>query len=131
MSSEIVSSNPTVDAYEYLQIIKNSDGTITRNPNRYPNTLTTPDLDHPTLVLSKDIHINQSKNTWVRIFIPRNTPDTFSNKKLPLLVYYHAGGFIHCSAASTIFHNFCTTMREGSYIVVQPQQFFTIFAQKL
>ena len=118
MSSEIVSSNPTVDAYEYLQIIKNSDGTITRNPNRYPNTLTTPDPDHPTLVLSKDIHINQSKNTWVRIFIPRNTPDTFSNKKLPLLVYYHAGGFIHCSAASTIFHNFCTKIVIDLHVVI-------------
>lgn len=118
MSSEIVSSNPTVDAYEYLQIINNLDDTITRNPNRYPNTLATQDLDHPTLVLSKDIHINQSKNTWVRIFVPGNTPDTFSNKKLPLLVYYHAGGFIHCSAASTIFHNFCTKIVADLHVVI-------------
>ena len=120
MSGQSVSSNPTVDPYEYLQIIHNMDGTITRNPNRYPNTSATPDHpDYPTTqVLSKDIPINQSKNTFVRIFIPRHTLDTFPNKKLPLLVYYHAGGFIHCSAASTIFHNFCANIVMELHVVI-------------
>ncbi|KAJ7975623.1 Alpha/beta hydrolase-3 [Quillaja saponaria] len=100
----------TVDPYEFLQIIRNPDGTIIRNPNRYPNISAAPDSNLSTAVLSKDIHINQSNNTWARIFLPRQALDNSSNNKLPLIIYCHAGGFIHCSAASTIFHDFCSDL---------------------
>ncbi|XP_007038525.2 PREDICTED: uncharacterized protein LOC18605456 [Theobroma cacao] len=111
MSSQTASpSNPTIvdDPYKRLEIILNSDGSLTRNPDRYPNTSATPDPKQPIPVLSKDITINQSNNIWARIFLPRQALHTSS--KLPLIVYYHAGGFIHCSAASTIFHVFCSNM---------------------
>ncbi|XVF09739.1 hypothetical protein REPUB_Repub07fG0121500 [Reevesia pubescens] len=109
------SSNPIIvdDPYKRLEITLNPDGSLTRNPNRYPNTLATPDPNQPFPVLSKDITINQSNNTWARIFLPRQQAlDSTSSdaNKLPLIVYYHAGGFIQCSAASTTFHVFCSNM---------------------
>ncbi|XWS48367.1 hypothetical protein CRYUN_Cryun13aG0070200 [Craigia yunnanensis] len=107
------SSNPIIvdDPYKRLEITLNPDGSLTRNANRYPKTSATPDPNQPIHVLSKDITINQSNNTWARIFLPRQALDTSSGaNKLPLIVYYHAGGFIHCSAASTIFHVFCSNM---------------------
>ncbi|KAM4075286.1 hypothetical protein ACB094_10G158000 [Castanea mollissima] len=109
MSGQTPPSNPTTDAYQYLQIVNNSDGTITRH-RKIPNTPATPDPDHPTPVLSKDIPLNQSNKTWVRIFLPKQVLHNPSTSKLPLIVYFHGGGFIIYSAASTVFHDFCSTI---------------------
>lgn len=112
MSGQGFPLNATIDPYQFLHIIPTPDGMIRRNPNRYPNTSPTPDPSSPTTqVLSKDIHINQSNKTWARIFLPRkNLNSSLSTKKLPLIVYYHGGGFINCSAASTIYHEFCSNI---------------------
>ncbi|KAL4604300.1 hypothetical protein ACB092_10G183600 [Castanea dentata] len=66
MSGQTPPSNPTTDPYQYLQIVTNSDGTITRH-HKISNTPATPDPDHPTPVLSKDIPLNQSNKTWHRL----------------------------------------------------------------
>ncbi|KAL4384874.1 hypothetical protein GQ457_15G001680 [Hibiscus cannabinus] len=108
------SSDPIVvdDLYKRLEITLNPDGSLTRNPNRFPNTSATPDPDQTVPVLSKDITINQSKHTWVRIFLPRQQllDTSLGTNKLPVIVYYHAGGFINCSASTTGFHVLCSNM---------------------
>lgn len=120
MSGQTSPSNPTItDPYQHIQIIPNPDGTITRDPNRYPNSSPSPDPKYPTPVLSKDIIINQSEKTWVRIFLPRQTiVDSSSTSKLPLIVYFHGGGFINCSASSTVFHDFCSSMVLDLHVAV-------------
>ncbi|KAJ6410758.1 hypothetical protein OIU84_007499 [Salix udensis] len=113
-------SNPTItDPYHHLQIIPNPDGTITRDPNRFPNSSPSPDSTNPTPVLSKDMIINRSKKTWVRMFLPSQTiVDSSSTNKLPLVVYFHGGGFINCSASSTVFHDFCSNMVLDLHVVI-------------
>lgn len=95
-----------VDPYEYLGFIRNPDGTITRKPNHFPTTAATPDS---TSVLSKDVQINQSTNTWARIFLPHQQLQNPSPPatKLPLIVYFHGGGFVLLSAFSTSSHDYC------------------------
>ncbi|KAL4604297.1 hypothetical protein ACB092_10G183300, partial [Castanea dentata] len=117
MSSQTAPSNPTVDPYQLLQIALNTDGTITRH-QEIPNTPPTPDPSHSTPVLSKDISLNQSNNTWVRIFLPREVLDHNSSTKLPLIVYFHGGGFILFSAASSIFHDFCVNMAIDLHVII-------------
>ncbi|KAK3040143.1 hypothetical protein RJ639_027869, partial [Escallonia herrerae] len=102
-------SDQTTDPYAYIGMVRNPDGSVTRNPLRIPNTPATYDPTLPSPAFTKDIPINQSSNTWLRIFLPRETHDSPSPAKLPLVVYYHGGGFVLCSAASSMFHDFCTT----------------------
>ncbi|CAI0404066.1 unnamed protein product [Linum tenue] len=60
-------------------------------------------------VLSKDVPINQSKNTSIRLFLPKQAAINSSPPpKLPLLIYFHGGGFVLCNPASTIFHDYCS-----------------------
>ncbi|KAK8627903.1 hypothetical protein V6N13_135500 [Hibiscus sabdariffa] len=100
-----MSGQPITDPLEYLQVVVNPDGTLTRNFNMFPSVAPTPnDPQNQAPVLSKDVPINPSNNTWARIFLPREPPNT---NKLPLVVYFHGGGFILLSANMDIFHTSC------------------------
>lgn len=99
-------SHPAVDPYQRLQIVLNADGTLTRH-RQIPTTPASPDPNQPTPFLSKDVALNQANSTGVRIFLPRQALDTSSSTKLPLIVYFHGGGFILYSPTSSSFHDFC------------------------
>ncbi|KAL1816372.1 hypothetical protein DCAR_0520759 [Daucus carota subsp. sativus] len=96
-------------------IVSNPDGSFTRLLE-IPSIPATPDDDGHTPVLSKDIPMNSEKGTWFRIFIPRQVLN--STQKLPLLVYYHGGGFVFMSAASATSHNFCAKLASQLHVVV-------------
>ncbi|XP_010025249.2 carboxylesterase 1 [Eucalyptus grandis] len=120
MSTETASSNLTVNPLAYVQVTLNPDGTLNRDRFVFPDTSASPDpIPSAGPVLSKDVPINPSHNTWARIFLPRHHARSCSEEKLPLIVYYHGGGFILCSPASNIFHELCITLaRELSAVVV-------------
>ncbi|KAI6696250.1 hypothetical protein NL676_016369 [Syzygium grande] len=98
MSTETASSNLTINPLEHLQVTLNPDGTLNRDRRFIPVTSAAPNPTSPTSpVLSKDVPINPSHNTWARIFLPHRAP----------------------SAASTVFHEFCVTLAsELSAVVV-------------
>ncbi|XP_047977989.1 probable carboxylesterase 2 [Salvia hispanica] len=60
-----------------------------------------PSLDPATGVQSKDVEIAPEINLSARIYLPPNADPT---KKLPLLVYYHGGGFVLESAFNAQYH---------------------------
>ncbi|KAM3688512.1 hypothetical protein ACJW31_10G156100 [Castanea mollissima] len=117
MSGQDAPINPTGDPYQLLQIVRNPDGTITRSLN-IPETPPTSDPNLPISVLSKDIPINQSNNTWVRIYLPREALDSSSQLKLPLIVYFHGGGFILYSAASSSVHDQCVSKANELRVII-------------
>lgn len=61
-----------------------------------------PSLDPATGVQSKDVEIDPEINLSARLYLPGNADRC---KKLPLLFYYHGGGFIIESAFSPLYHN--------------------------
>ncbi|XP_071713502.1 carboxylesterase 1-like [Rutidosis leptorrhynchoides] len=91
--------------------VLNPDGSCTRFVS-FPSTLPTPDQDSDTLVLSKDVTINQINKSGARIYISKETlTNTITPiKKLPLIVYYHAGGFVLMSASATVSHDLCNQL---------------------
>ncbi|GAA0173930.1 deacetylase [Lithospermum erythrorhizon] len=58
-----------------------------------------PSEDPETGVISKDVKIPPENDVIVRLYLPKNT-----NKKLPLLIYIHGGGFCIESALSSWYH---------------------------
>ncbi|CAL5016689.1 unnamed protein product [Urochloa decumbens] len=60
-----------------------------------------PGLDAATGVLSKDVTL--SPHSFVRLYLPP-AATTEKNTKLPVLVYFHGGGFVIGSAASAAYH---------------------------
>lgn len=101
-----------MDPYKALNIILNPDGTLTRL-SIPPQSPPSADPTLPTPALSKDLSVNQSKHTWARIYLPHNT-----KSKLPLIVFYHGGGFILYNANSTYFHDFCANMANQTQSIV-------------
>ncbi|XP_021748566.1 probable carboxylesterase 8 [Chenopodium quinoa] len=107
-----------MDPYKFLKISPNPDGTITRlTPTILVPTTeqlkqeekqdSNPETNQNFTVISKDVPLNQTKNTFLRIFRPAEID---SSNKLPVIIYYHGGGFVFYSAGTVFFHESCNRM---------------------
>jgi acetyl esterase/lipase len=117
-SSEIILDTP------YFRIYSD------RRIDRLMGTETVPaGFDPSTGVTSKDVVIDSDAGLYVRLYLP--LPDTVaaaaspppsvndSKTKLPVLVYFHGGGFVTQSAASPIYQRLLNALaaRAGLLIV--------------
>lgn len=100
---------PALDPFELLHIKLNPDGTLSRPT--IPDTPAVSDPCVPAPILSKDIKVNPSRCSWFRILLPRELIlGDQPTGKLPLIVFYHGGGFILYSATSSVIDNFFEDM---------------------
>ncbi|KAK4431559.1 putative carboxylesterase [Sesamum alatum] len=107
-SAEVPRTDPNTDPYRSIGFLQNPDGSVTRVGEFLPTSPASSDPASPIPVLSKDIPINQENNTWARVYLPRRPESADSSAdKLPLVIYYHGGGFVTCTAATTYFHKLC------------------------
>ncbi|CAK9161020.1 unnamed protein product [Ilex paraguariensis] len=111
------SPTTSVSSKHQPNIVGNLDGTYTRFL-QFPCTAASQGDDGYSPVLTKDMPLNPEKQTWVRIFLPRQALHSCAPSKLPLIVYFHGGGFVFLSAASTDIHNFCLDMATQLFAVI-------------
>jgi acetyl esterase/lipase len=72
-------------------------------------------LDPKTQVQSKDVVVLSESGVSARLFLPKvNGPD----RKLPLVVHYHGGGFCIGSPFVETFHNFLLSLASAANAVV-------------
>ncbi|KAF2594493.1 hypothetical protein F2Q70_00044839 [Brassica cretica] len=64
-------------------------------------------------VACSDIYIDKLTNVWARLYVPVDT-----NSKLPLLVYFHGGGFCVGSASWSCYHEFLARLSASSRCMV-------------
>ncbi|KAL3819126.1 hypothetical protein ACJIZ3_005031 [Penstemon smallii] len=98
-----LSQGPITDPYEGIGVTLNPDGSITRAAEA-PKTPASDDPNNE--VLSKDLPLNPTTNTSVRLFLPQKSLS--ATAKLPVIIYIHGGGFVILNASSTSFHDFCS-----------------------
>ncbi|CAK7329852.1 unnamed protein product [Dovyalis caffra] len=67
------------------------------------NEIVPTSVDPESNVLSKDVVYSQEENLSSRLFLPNNINP---NKKLPLLIYYHGGGFCVETPFSPTYHSY-------------------------
>lgn len=65
-------------------------------------------------VTSRDIVIDKFTNIWARFYVPILCQST----KLPLLVYFHGGGFCVGSAAWSCYHEFLATLAKKAGCII-------------
>ncbi|OIW06912.1 hypothetical protein TanjilG_19561 [Lupinus angustifolius] len=119
---EISSSQRTIvkeinhKSFIYIRIY--NDGTVERpSESKYVPPIL--DDSHPILN-SKDITISQNPLVTARIYLPKLTKSNDQNQlqKLPILVYFHGGGFIFESAFSQVFDNYFKTFVPLANVIV-------------
>ncbi|CAE6065572.1 unnamed protein product [Arabidopsis arenosa] len=71
-------------------------------------TTVPPSLTPQNGVVSKDVIYSPEKNLSLRIYLPEKVSDV-TVKKLPILIYFHGGGFIIETAFSPTYHTFLTS----------------------
>src|ERR1044072_110154 len=73
-----------------------------------------PSFDPTTNVDSKDMVISKDEDISARIYLPNlNHP----NQKLPLLVYFHGGGFCVGAPSSPPYHQFLNTIVSQAHVI--------------
>ncbi|CDP13016.1 unnamed protein product [Coffea canephora] len=101
--TEFPPGNPQTDPYGFLGFVRNPDGSVARILDMPKTPVSS--FDKSPVLLVKDIPVNPSKNTFVRIFLPRKAIESSPGTKLPLLIFIHGGGFVICSAATPYFES--------------------------
>ena len=112
-------TNPksSCDTNKFFRLTRNPDGSVTRL-SKIPSLPATPlRTTESQLTLSKDIPLNPTNKTFLRLFFPVSPPKN-TNAKLPIIIYFHGGGFVFYSATSFTFHKFCSAVSDHTPAVV-------------
>ncbi|XP_044490742.1 probable carboxylesterase 12 [Mangifera indica] len=84
------------------------------------NDVVPPSFDSKTAVESKDVVYSPENGLSVRLYLPKNVNQS---QKLPLLVYFHGGGFCIESPFSPMYHNYINSLVAEENIVVVSVQY--------
>jgi len=99
------------DAMPYFRVYES------RRIERFPVIdLSPPSVDPATGVSSKDEVILPEIGVSARLYLPKL--DGHSSRKLPVLVYYHGGGFCVGSASSAPLHSYLNSLVAKANILV-------------
>ena len=97
-----------IELLPFIRVYKN--GSVERLEDT-PIVPPSPDQDPETGVSSKDITISENPSISARLYLPKLTAHNQNqNQKLPILVYFHGGGFFLESAFSSLYHRYLNNL---------------------
>ncbi|KAK8952238.1 putative carboxylesterase 2 [Platanthera zijinensis] len=80
----------------------------------FPDNYIPASLDLITGVNSKDCVINPTTGLSARLYLPASVG---ADEKLPILVYYHGGGFCVMSAFCSLYHDFLNSLAAKAKVI--------------
>ncbi|KDP31594.1 hypothetical protein JCGZ_14819 [Jatropha curcas] len=99
-------------------ITRRSDGSINRSLLRFLDFRTSPSKKPIKGVKTTDITIDKQRNLWFRLYTPTATTTTYGGG-LPVIFYFHGGGFAFMAPNSKHYDDFCYRLaRKLSSIVI-------------
>ncbi|KAJ1289977.1 hypothetical protein BS78_02G206300 [Paspalum vaginatum] len=103
-----------LDAPEHFRVYKS--GRIDRF---HGTVLVAPGVDDASGVSSKDVVLDAGTGLSARLFLPncQQQQQPSSCKKLPILVYFHGGGFILGSAKSATYHSYLNSLVAAAGVI--------------
>ena len=107
------------DCMGLLQLL--SDGTVVRSKSIDLITQQIPLANHKSNVLFKDSIYHKQNNLHLRLYKPASASNRSATAHLPVVVFFHGGGFCVGSRTWPHFHNFCLTLASSLHaLVVSP-----------
>lgn len=108
-----MASNSTEILHDFFPLVKvYKDGRVERILGK---DVVPPGIDESTGVESKDVTICSDPNVSARLYLPKNAK---SSQKLPLVVYFHGGGFIIESAFSPTYQRHMNEIAAEANVVI-------------
>ncbi|KAM3750768.1 hypothetical protein ACB098_04G059100 [Castanea mollissima] len=83
---------------------RRSDGTVNRRILSLLDVKANPNPNPVKGVKSSDIMVDPSRNLWFRLFVPT---DTGTDTSLPVVIFFHGGGFTFLSPSSFAYDAVC------------------------
>ncbi|XP_028756506.1 probable carboxylesterase 18 [Neltuma alba] len=95
--------------------LRRPDGTLNRSLMNFLDRKTSSNPNPIKGVKSSDVTVDPTRNLWFRLF----TPTTSNSASLPVIVFFHGGGFTYLSPASFSYDAVCRVFaRKFSAIVI-------------
>lgn len=91
----------------FMQIVVNPDGTVTRP---VVPLLPASEAAGAGGVMSRDVPLDASAGTYLRLYLPAPSSSRAPGTKLPVVLYFHGGGFVILSPDSIFYHPHCEAM---------------------
>ncbi|KAE9446179.1 hypothetical protein C3L33_21924, partial [Rhododendron williamsianum] len=92
-----------------------SNGTVNRGLMNFLDLKAPPSAKPINGVTSSDITVDPSRNLWFRLY---SITPADSHTKLPVIVYFHGGGFAFFSADTKPYDDFCRRLASGLQAIV-------------
>ncbi|KAK1434754.1 hypothetical protein QVD17_00504 [Tagetes erecta] len=98
-----------------IDLITRKDGRVNRGLFKLVNFLCPPSSKPKNGVMTYDVVVDPTRNLWFRVFVPVE----YAEEDLPVMVYFHGGGFISFSPDVVMYDDVCRKFaRELPAIVV-------------
>lgn len=92
-----------------VDISRRSNITVNRRLMSFFDFKSSPSKKPINGVISSDVTVDATRNLWFRLFTPTVKPEdgTGGADPLPVIVYFHGGGFVFMAANSKVYNDWC------------------------
>ncbi|KAJ0087383.1 hypothetical protein Patl1_07314 [Pistacia atlantica] len=103
--------------YFLTKACRRSNGTVNRRLHNLFDLKTSPSKTPRKGVSTSDTIINSSTNLWFRLYTPHSTNNE-EKRNLPIIIYFHGGGFAFFSASSIVYDIWCRRLSNELQAVI-------------